>query len=126
MRVAVIGLGKAGLPLAAVIADSGIEVIGVDLDEEKCEMINSGKNPIPEETGLDELIGKHGGTRLKATPDYKRAADCSAYIVIVPLLLDDLKNPDFRIMESAFRGVGRILKKGDTVVLETTVPPGTT
>ena len=126
MRVAVIGLGKAGLPLAAVIADSGIEVIGVDLDEEKCGMINSGKNPIPEETGLDELIRKHGGRKLKATPDYEGAADCDAYIVIVPLLLDDLKNPDFRILESAFRGVGRILKKGDIVVLETTVPPGTT
>jgi len=126
LRVAVIGLGKAGLPLAAVIADSGIEVIGVDLDEEKCGMINSGKNPIPEETGLDELIRKHGGRKLKATPDYEGAADCDAYIVIVPLLLDDLKNPDFRILESAFRGVGRILKKGDIVVLETTVPPGTT
>jgi len=126
VRVAVIGLGKAGLPLAAVIADSGIEVVGVDLDPKKCEMINSGRNPIPEETGLDELIAKHGGTKLKATPKYEDAADCSAYIVIVPLLLDELKNPDFSILESAFRGVGGLLKKGDIVVLETTVPPGTT
>lgn len=126
MRVAVVGLGKAGLPLAAVIADSGIEVFGVDLDSRKCKMINSGKNPIPEEFGLDELIAKHGGKRLKATSDYRDAADCGAYIVIVPLILDELKNPDFRVLESAFREVGKILKKGDIVVLETTVPPGTT
>ncbi|MDK2877167.1 MAG: hypothetical protein PWQ22_1577, partial [Archaeoglobaceae archaeon] len=56
MKVAVIGLGRAGLPLAAVIADSGFEVIGVDTDERKCEMINNGINPIPEEPQLDELI----------------------------------------------------------------------
>lgn len=126
MRIAVIGLGKAGIPLAAVIADSGFEVVGVDIDLKKCEMINSGVNPIPEESGLDELIAKHGGKRLKATPNYEDAADCNAYIVIVPLFLDELKNPDFRILESAFRGIGKILKKGDIVVLETTVPPGTT
>ncbi|MCK4475607.1 MAG: UDP-glucose 6-dehydrogenase, partial [Methanophagales archaeon] len=60
MKIAVIGLGKAGLPIASVIADSGFEVIGVDIDERKCEDINGGKNPIPEEGELDELIKRHG------------------------------------------------------------------
>ena len=126
MKVAVVGLGKAGLPLAAVIADSGFEVIGIDLDEKKCKMVNSGKNPIPEEPGLDELIKKYGGKRLRATTDYKYAEDCKAYIVIVPLYLDDNNNPDFGALESAFRNVGKLLKNGDIVVLETTVPPFTT
>ena len=126
MKVAVVGLGKAGLPLAAVIADSGFEVIGIDLDEKKCKMVNSGKNPIPEEPGLDELIKKYGGKRLRATTDYKDAEDCKAYIVIVPLYLDDNNNPDFDTLESAFRNVGKLLKNGDIVVLETTVPPFTT
>lgn len=126
IKIAVVGLGKAGLPLAAVIADSGFEVIGVDTDERKCEMINNGINPIPEEPQLDELIKKYGGKRIKATTDYNDAKDCSAYIVIVPLYIDENKNPDFRILESAFRKIGQILKKGDLVVLETTVPPGTT
>jgi len=126
VRVAVIGLGKAGLPLAAVIADSGVEVVGVDLDKKKCEMVNSGENPIPEESGLDELIKKYGGKLLKATPDYTEAKDCKAYIVITPLYLDENKNPEFCILESAFRSIGKILKRGDLVVLETTVPPGTT
>ncbi len=126
MKVAVVGLGKAGLPLAAVIADSGFEVIGIDLDEKKCKMVNSGENPIPEEPGLDELIKKYGGKRLRATTDYKYAEDCKAYIVIVPLYLDDNNNPDFGALESAFRNVGKLLKNGDIVVLETTVPPFTT
>lgn len=126
MVVSVIGLGKAGLPLAAVIADSDIEVIGVDLDEKKCNMINSGINPIPEEPGLTNLIKIHGGKNLKATSDYKQASGCNVYVVIVPLFLNENFEPDFRALESALRNVGKILKNGDLVVVETTVPPMTT
>lgn len=123
--IAVVGLGRAGLPLAAVIADSGLKVIGVDLDVKKCEMINRGLNPIPEETGLKELIKEHGGRNLIATSRYEDAANCEVFIVIVPLFIDENRDPDFRFLESAFRRVGRILKNGDLVVLETTVPPMT-
>ncbi len=124
--ISVVGLGKAGLPLAAVIADSGLKVIGVDVDEEKCRMINNGVNPIPEEKGLDDLIRKHGGKNLIATPNYEDARDCTAFIIIVPLFVDENYNPDFRILESALRSVGKILKRGDLVVVETTLPPMTT
>ncbi|RJS73094.1 MAG: nucleotide sugar dehydrogenase [Candidatus Syntrophoarchaeum sp. WYZ-LMO15] len=126
MKIAVIGLGKAGLPLAGVIADSGLDVIGVDIDEKRCEDINSGRNPVPEERGLDELIEKHGGKGLTAVSSYEDARGCEAYIIIVPLFIDGAKNPDFGILEAAFRGVGRIMESGDLVVLETTVPPMTT
>ena len=125
-RIAVIGLGNAGLPLAAVIADSGIDVIGVDINEGRCQLINQGKNPIPEDEGLEELIGLHGGKRLIATSRFIDARDCRNYIVIVPLFVDPSNNPDFTIMEKALQSLGRILKKGDLVVLETTFPPGTT
>jgi len=124
--VSVIGLGKAGLPLAAIIADSGFEVTGVDLDEGRCRAINTGINPIPEENGLDELIRKHGGKNLFATCRYGDARNCRLFIIIVPLYVDDNHTPDFSILESAFRSVGGILKEGDIVVLETTVPPMTT
>jgi|Deesub1362A_J573_1020465.scaffolds.fasta_scaffold00708_10 UDP-N-acetyl-D-mannosaminuronic acid dehydrogenase len=124
--IAVIGLGRAGLPLAAVIADSGLDVLGVDLDHKKCELINQGKNPIPEERGLDDLIKKHGGKKLVATHNYSEIKDCKVFIIITPLLLDENFNPDFKMVESAARNVGKVLKKGDVVVLETTVPPGTT
>lgn len=125
-RIAVVGLGNAGLPLAAVIANRGLKVTGIDVNRERCEKINKGINPIPQEAGLDELIKLHGGKILVATSDYSDAKDCNVFIVIVPLFVDSGFNPDFGILEKALRSVGGILKTGDLVVLETTVPPGTT
>ncbi|MDM7912341.1 MAG: NAD(P)-binding domain-containing protein, partial [Methanotrichaceae archaeon] len=125
-KIAVIGLGNAGLPLAAVIADSGLKVMGVDVNEERCRLINHGVNPIPQEAGLEELISLHGGKDLVATANFEDAKACNVFIVIVPVLVDQNFNPDFSIMEDAIRSVGRILKKGDLVVVETTFPPGTT
>ena len=125
-KIAVIGLGNAGLPLAAVVADSGIMVIGVDINEERCRQINRGENPIPEEAGLEELIKQHGGKRLVATSHFEDARGCQTFIVIVPVFVDASNNPDFSIMENALHSLGKILKKGDLVVLETTFPPGTT
>jgi UDP-N-acetyl-D-mannosaminuronic acid dehydrogenase len=125
-RIAVIGLGNAGLPLAAVVADSGIMVMGVDINVERCRMINRGENPIPEEAGLQELIKRHGGKQLVATPRFEDARGCQTFIVIVPVFVDCGNNPDFSIMEKALHSLGKILKKGDLVVLETTFPPGTT
>ena len=126
MKIAVVGLGKAGLPLASVIADNCFEVIGVDIDERKCEDINREKDSIPEEKGLDELIKKHGGKNLVATSNYEDTKECNVFIIIVQLFTDENNNPDFSILDSAFRNVGKILKKGDLVVLETTVLPMTT
>jgi UDP-N-acetyl-D-mannosaminuronic acid dehydrogenase len=125
-KLAVIGLGKAGLPIAGVVANSGFEVIGVDIDEKKCDQINMGVNPIPEEESLDALIREHGGKNLIAASTYEYARDCNFFIIIVPLFIDENHNPDFSILENAFRNVGKILKKDDCVVLETTVPPQTT
>ena len=126
MKISVIGLGKAGLPLAAVIADSGIEVIGIDLDVHRVEEINQGKNPIPEEPGLKELIKKHSGKNLRATSAAEASSECEAHIVIVPLFIDKNKKCDFSILKSAFENLSKGLKKNDVVVLETTVPPKTT
>jgi len=126
MKIAVIGLGSAGLPIAAYMADKGFNVIGVDLDTDKCEKINNGKNLLPEEPELGTLIKKHAGKNLKATTIYENAKDCELYIVIVPLLIDKNHNADFKYLKNAFRNIGKLLNKGDCVVLETTVPPGTT
>ena len=125
-EIAVIGLGNAGLPLAAVIADCGIAVMGVDINESRCLAINRGDNPIAEEAGLEELLKRHGGKRLVATPRFQDAAGCRTFIVIVPVFVDASYNPDFTIMKGALESLGKILKKGDLVVLETTFPPGTT
>ena len=126
MKISVIGLGKAGLPLAAVIADSGIDVLGVDLDSNIVDMINQGKNPVDEEPRLKELIEKHGGKTLTATTDTAKYKECNVHIVIVPLFIDENKKLDFSILKKAFKSLAKELKKEDIVVLETTVPVGTT
>ena len=124
--VCVVGLGKAGLPLAARMAECNFRVIGVDIDEKKVSMINSGKNPIPEESELFKLIKKYGGKSLIATTNYSDAKGCKAFLIIVPLFVNKNKQPDYSIVENAVRNVGKILKKKNPVVIETTVPVGTT
>jgi len=127
MRISVIGLGKAGLPLAAVIADAGFDVIGVDIDKNKINLINKGINPIKEEPGLSQLIKKHGGKKLKATSDAVTAArQSNVHIIVVPLIIDKDKKPDFSQIKNALENIAKGLKKEDIIVLETTVPVNTT
>ncbi len=126
-KVSVFGLGKAGLPLAVVIADAGIPVVGVDVNPNVVELVNAGKAPFVGEPGLEEMLQKHKGKNLRATTDAAGAVkECNAHIVIVPLFIDDNKRCDFSILDSAFTKMGKSLKKDDLVVLETTVPPKTT
>lgn len=127
MKISVIGLGKAGLPLAAVIADAGFDVIGVDVDKKKIELINKGINPIKEEPGLSKILKKHGGKNLKADSSaIKAAKESNVHILIVPLFIDKNKKPNFSLIKKALENVGKGLKKNDIVILETTVPVNTT
>ena len=127
MKVSVIGLGKAGLPLAAVIADAGLDVIGLDIDQKRVDMLNRGENPLPEEKGLGNILKERSGKNFKATTSYEEAvSNCNAHIVIVPLFIDENKKCDFSILENAFSNISKFLKEGDLVILETTVPVGTT
>ncbi|VVC03405.1 UDP-N-acetyl-D-mannosamine dehydrogenase [Candidatus Bilamarchaeum dharawalense] len=126
MRIEVVGLGKAGLPLAAIIADSGFEVIGLDISKERVEQINNGKNPFSDEPGLDDLIKKYGGRRIKATTDIQMAAkETNVHIILVPLFLNSENQPDFRYIDEAVMGLLTGIKKNDIVVIETTLPVGT-
>lgn len=127
MKISVIGLGKAGLPLAAVIADAGFDVVGVDIDKDKAELVNKGVNPIKEEPGLSQLIRRYGGKKLKVTNDAVTAAkESDVHIIAVPLFIDKNKKTDFSLIKNALENVAKGLKKKDLVVLETTVPVNTT
>lgn len=127
ITVAVYGLGKMGLPLAAIFADRGARVIGADIDEEIVSGINKGVNHIKEEPGLDELVEKNvKGGRLKATTDLVEAAKNSdIMVIIVPTLIKDNK-PDLSIVRSVTKSIARGLEIGDIVVTECTMPPGST
>jgi nucleotide sugar dehydrogenase len=127
-RVAVVGLGKIGLPLAVQIADSGFRVIGVDSNPEVVRLINDGQEPFPGEAELANRLSKVARSRsLEATCDTTDAArQATEIVVVVPLYVDDKGQPDFASIDSATTLVGRGLQRGALVTFETTLPVGTT
>ncbi|MDO8480292.1 MAG: nucleotide sugar dehydrogenase [Nanoarchaeota archaeon] len=126
--VSVVGLGKIGLPLAVQCANKGKIVIGCDVQKSIVEGINAGNNHVPEEPGLTEPVKRYvKAGKLSATLDTPAAvARSEVVIVVVPLIVDAQKRPDFRMIDSATEAVGRGLQKGALVIFETTLPVGTT
>ncbi|MBX3193990.1 MAG: nucleotide sugar dehydrogenase [Microbacteriaceae bacterium] len=129
MKIAVIGMGKIGLPLAAQYASRGHDVVGVDVNPLTVEAINSGLEPFPGEAHLQERLQELvPAGRLRATADYADAVPgADAIVVVVPLFVDEeTAQPDFGWMDSATRSLGEQLTAGTLVAYETTLPVGTT
>ncbi|MEB3772341.1 MAG: nucleotide sugar dehydrogenase [Desulfurococcales archaeon] len=126
--ISVYGTGYVGLSLIAVYLRKGLKVIGVDVDEDKLEKIRNGAPHVVEEKireavkkGLDE-------NRLKLESDgVKASRESLVKVVTVPVYLDWItKEVDYTAWESALRNIGRGLKRGDLVIIESSVPPGST
>jgi UDP-N-acetyl-D-glucosamine dehydrogenase len=129
MRIAVVALGKIGLPLAVQFADSGHEVIGVDVNAATVDSINAAVEPFPGEAQLqDKLAELVPAGRLRATTDYADAVPgADAVVLVVPLFVDDATwEPDFAWMDAATRSLAQHLTPGTLVSYETTLPVGTT
>jgi len=125
--VAVYGLGKMGLPLAVVLADNGADVKGVDIDEEVVDAVNSGDSPVENEPGLPELVERYGGDRLEATTDGVTAArNAEVMIILVPTVVDEEYEPVLGPVLDVAEDISQGIDEGDLVILESTVPPGTT
>jgi nucleotide sugar dehydrogenase len=127
-KVAVVGAGKMGLPLAAQFADHGWHVIAVDVQQSVVDAINEGRSHVAEEPGLAELVATaHTGGRLRATTDGAAAArEADVVVLIVPVMLDDEQQPDYRHMDSAVAAIGPGIHPGSLVIFETTLPVGDT
>lgn len=124
--ITIFGLGHIGLPTAALFANSGFQVTGVDINKEIVACINSGKSHI-KEPGLDELVQKavHSG-KLEATDDGILASEKSDIkIVIVPTPVDEYRNADLFAVISACKIISKTLNKENLVIIESTVPQGT-
>ncbi|GAA1777097.1 nucleotide sugar dehydrogenase [Agromyces lapidis] len=129
MRIAVIALGKIGLPLAVQFADSGHEVIGVDVNQTVVDLVNAGTEPFPGEAHLQEKLAELvPAGRLRATTDYAEAVPgADAVVIVVPLFVNDATwEPDFGWMDAATRSLAEHLTPGTLVSYETTLPVGTT
>lgn len=127
MTVAVYGLGKMGLPLAAVYADVFEDVIGVDIDQNVVETVSSGGCHVQKEPGLPELVESTVSQGfLTATTDAEQAASkATVHVVIVPTLVNNEGQVDLSSLESVLDSISKGIETGDLVVIESTVPPRT-
>ncbi len=129
MKIAVVALGKIGLPLAVQFASKGHDVVGVDVNQAVVDLVNAGTEPFPGEAELaDRLATLVPAGRLRATTDYSDAIPgADAVVLVVPLFVDDATwEPDFGWMDSATRALADHLTPGTLVSYETTLPVGTT
>ncbi len=122
-KVSVIGLGYIGLPTAAMLANRGVEVIGVDVNARTVRMLNEGKVPIVE-PDLDIAVQAAvmtGRLRAVAAPE-----PAEVFIVAVPTPFTNGHTPDLSYIEAAAKSLAPVLEKGNLVILESTSPVGTT
>ena len=118
----VIGLGYIGLPTALMMASHGVEVIGTDYNKELVATLNAGKTTFKED-GLDELFNAAVKAGIKFTTEYQKT---DMYIVSVPTPYDKFsKKVDACYVVAAVKEVMKVCPKGATVVVESTVSPGT-
>ena len=123
MKACFMGLGYIGLPTAIIAARYGIEVVGVDVNQEVVDTTNSGKLHIVEE-GLEELLKEViASGKFKA---YARPQGADAYFIVVPTPFKGNHKPDISFVEAATKMVLPLLKEGDLFVIESTSPVGTT
>lgn len=125
-HISVIGLGKLGLCIAAVLAHRGFKVKGVDVDEEKVKAVNSGQTPI-QEPGLDRLIQRNR-SKLEATVDHREAVqETQATFIVVPTPSEPDGSFSLKYVKEAVSEIGKVLsskKSYHLVVLNSTVMPG--
>ena len=124
-KIAVIGLGYVGLPLAVATANSNFLVSGVDADEVKILGINSGVSPIEDIADLDlkKLVNSRA---LTASTDFSVVKDVQIVLICVPTPLTQDQKPDLTYVKMATESVAKYLSEDTLVILESTVSPGTT
>ena len=127
-KVAVVGLGKIGLPLAALYASKGHDVTGCDISAEVVAAVNAGRAHVRGEAGLEEAVRRESDAgRLRATTDTAAAvAESDVVVVMVRVGLDAAEHADYHYLDLAASNIGHGLKPGTLVILESTVPVGAT
>jgi UDP-N-acetyl-D-mannosaminuronic acid dehydrogenase len=119
-HVTVVGLGYIGLPTAAMFASHGVKVTGVDVNEDVCRTINNGGIHIEEPFLADIIKEQVANGMIKCTQEVE-ASD--AFLIAVPTPMKEDKTADLSYVISAGRSIAKVLKPGDLVILESTVPP---
>jgi len=125
--LAVIGLGYVGLPVACEFARIGFNVLGIDIQEERVKLINRGESPLVDlEPGLKELVAETVGSgRLRAATDYAGIQKCEVILICVETPVETDNLPRYDALRSVLISLGKVLKRGTLVIVESTIAPGT-
>jgi UDP-N-acetyl-D-glucosamine dehydrogenase len=125
MKIAVVGLGYVGLPLSLQFARAGVEVLGLDVDQQKVDACNAGRSYIKhiEAAEIAEVV--NAGT-FKATVDFSKVRETEAVVICVPTPLNKNREPDISYIIDTGKAIAPHMAKGCLVVLESTTYPGTT
>ena len=121
LKIAVIGLGYVGLPLAVEFGKK-VPVVGFDINQKRIDELNSGQDHTLE-VSAEELAH---AAQLSYSANLEELKDCNFFIVTVPTPIDEFKQPDLTPLLKASTSIGKVLKQGDVVVYESTVYPGAT
>lgn len=124
-KIGIIGLGYVGLPLALKIVSKGFNVVGIDVDKNKIDMLKKGVSYLPDVDNLDIYSGI-SLKRLTVTENYKLIHGVDAIIICVPTPLTSDHTPDLSHLEQAVTEISKQIRKGQLVILESSSYPGTT
>jgi len=125
LKVAIIGCGYVGLPLALRFAEAGHKVTGFDTDPEKVKLLNAGKSYIEHipQTKIQQFVNSR---HFNAVTDFSKLKEADAIIICVPTPLNEYREPDLSYVENTVKSIQPHLVRGQLVVLESTTYPGTT
>lgn len=123
--VGIIGLGYVGIPLAAALVKNGVKVVGFDVDQKRVGILQAGKSPIKHTAG-EELEKIFAQGDFQATTDFIGLADVDAILICVPTPLTKQREPDMFYVVETTKMIGKYLRKGQIIALESTTYPGTT
>jgi len=123
--VCVVGIGRVGLPLALFLTERRFSVFGVDVDQEKINILSKKQMPFMED-GAQELLEKHIGKALNVSTDFSNIAKANVIILTLGTPVDENMNPSLVQIDNALAVARPHLKKGQLLILRSTVSPGTT
>lgn len=119
-KVAVIGLGYVGLPLALLAEKKGFDVVGVEKSQKKLSSLMEGVSVIDDDKAAEQLAT----SKISFTDNYAEIKDCDIVIICVPTPVDKTKNPDLSLVKDAVKNSANNMKKGSLLIVESTINPG--
>jgi len=126
LKVGIVGIGRIGLPTALCFANSGFETIGIDINAELVNMVNSGDYPLKDEPEFDKIFEAvmHQKKLVATTNISKAVLECDIILLSLPTPIDDQNIPDYTALLLVGKSLNKVLSNGQIVIVESTVEPG--